>query len=367
MSDISTLKPIGGATPTSNVAETAKSERDKELNEPYVFNRSVTVKVLENNFSAYRKLNISVLGRPTANIGSSINSCKILSSNKGEVEAYFPELIGLSANNPEFVTRVKDYLCNIRVPVNEKVTFNNSFAFDHRKDYEEFQSKMDTIDRAFEQADKGPIEKLKNAIAARIEAINRLESELYKVGRPVDISDYILYRHVLLYNDVVKDKRLADMSRSARFYLVDETREKAQQVKRLKESKAAKRNYVELCGNAEKFNALFIRYCAKFNLNIAEYMAKDETERETIIDVFANEDPTTFNAMVTDINLLTIAFIERLIARGELTRLEHNQQISTNDGQFIGKNMQDAVAFFNNPENKATRQMYENKLKVTSY
>lgn len=34
-------------------------------------------------------------------------------SNKGEVEHYFPELVGVAANNPEFITRVKNYLNNI--------------------------------------------------------------------------------------------------------------------------------------------------------------------------------------------------------------------------------------------------------------
>ena len=48
-------------------------------------------------------------------------------------------------------------------------------------------------------------------------------------------------------------------------------------------------------------------------------------------------------------------------------KIEYNQQINTADGTFIGKNMKDAVAYFNNPDNKPVREMYEAKLKLTSY
>ena len=50
--------------------------------------------------------------------------------------------------------------------------------------------------------------------------------------------------------------------------------------------------------------------------------------------------------------------------RGELVRSEYNQQISTADGTFIGSNMNEAVAYFNNPNNASIKTAYENKLKL---
>ena len=58
------------------------------------------------------------------------------------------------------------------------------------------------------------------------------------------------------------------------------------------------------------------------------------------------------------------AFVETLIMRGELVRSEYNQQISTADGTFIGSNMNEAVAYFNNPNNTAAKSAFENKIKL---
>ena len=121
------VKTPGGATENAagNVANSIPKEREEELNAPYTYKRSITVRSL-TNYSAYRNANIAVLGRRRSNIGSSYNSTNALSSNKGELEAYYPSIIGLASNHPDFVSRVKDYLSNIQVPVEESVTFNNS-------------------------------------------------------------------------------------------------------------------------------------------------------------------------------------------------------------------------------------------------
>jgi NAD(P)-dependent dehydrogenase (short-subunit alcohol dehydrogenase family) len=59
-----------------------------------------------------------------------------------------------------------------------------------------------------------------------------------------------------------------------------------------------------------------------------------------------------------------IESIETLIARGELVRSEYNQQITTPDGGIIGANLNEAVAYFDNPANKDVRNVYEAKLEV---
>ena len=55
--------------------------------------------------------------------------------------------------------------------------------------------------------------------------------------------------------------------------------------------------------------------------------------------------------------------IENLILRGELVRTDYNQQITKADGTFIGANINDAIAWFENPANKGERTIFENKLK----
>jgi hypothetical protein len=79
---------------------------------------------------------------------------------------------------------------------------------------------------------------------------------------------------------------------------------------------------------------------------------------------YLNESPDKFNDLYDDKNVEMKAFIEALIARGELVRPEFNQQISTADGTFIGSNINEAVAYFNNPNNAALLEVMKNKFKL---
>lgn len=351
-------------TPAEGVKPAPTMEAD--LNEPYTYVRKITVRAL-TNYSAYRNANIAVLGRRRSNIGSSWNSTSILSSNRGEIETYFPSIIGLAPSHPDFVTRVKDYLSNIQVPVDEFVSFNNSIRFNHKSDYLKFKDEEDRINLAYERADKREIKNLKAAINDRVMALNLLESTVYLMGTPEKIEDYLIYRHILLYKDVAKDINVVNYERNFRFILVDEAREKNKQEKQMRELKKAMSSFVALGGSEDKFNAVFVRFCSINHYPLADYMTKDEVEKNVLLSDFMKNDPIKFNEICNDANLMMASFIERLIARGELVRSEYNQQISTSDGSFIGKNMNDAIAYFNNPENKTVKDMYESKLKVTSY
>ena len=115
--EIKNNTPAESSLNGTNGTNTApKVENNEDLEAPYTDKRSVTISLVKN-YSAYRKANMKVLGQRHEVIGSSVTSCRVLSSNKGEVDAYFPQLIGLSPSNPEFIGRVKAYLSNIQMNV----------------------------------------------------------------------------------------------------------------------------------------------------------------------------------------------------------------------------------------------------------
>ena len=205
---------------------------------------------------------------------------------------------------------------------------------------------------------------IREAVKRRVNALNALESEKYKYGRPQNLEEYLLYRHCLLYRDVAKDPALINGDASLRFYIKDEAKEAEKQRKLTKERKTALRNFIELGASESKFNAVYITMCVARNENVAEALLRSSSEKETILMNFANEQPDKFNKLVKDSNITTKAFIETLIVRGELVRSEFNQQISMSDGTYVGANLNEAVAFFNNPNNKDIRTAYENKLKM---
>ena len=339
-------------------------ENNEELEAPYTDKRSVTISLVKN-YSAYRKMNMKVLGQRHEVIGSSVTSCRILSSNKGEVDAYFPQLIGLSPSNPEFITRVKAYLSNIQMNVNnENATLNISFVYNHKKDYINISKKEDAINAEYGKVDRANPNAIKEALKKKIDALNTLEGTKYLYGRPENLEEYLMYRHCLLYRDVAKDVALINEDPTLRFYIKDEAKEAQRQKKLVDEKKHAMKHFVELCASENKFNAVFVQVALSTGLILSEAVAKAKDEKDNILINYVNENPDKFNKLVSDKNVITKAFIEILIMRGELVRSEYNQQISTADGTFIGSNMNEAVAYFNNPNNASVKSAYENKLKL---
>lgn len=360
--DIKTNIP---SSPTKVPEQSGGSDATSEdLNKEYVDKRTIVISLV-HNYSNYRKVNMKVLGQRKETIGSSITSCRVLSSNAGEVNAYFPALVGLSPNHADFTSRVKAWLSNIQFVVNENdVPLDISFVYNTKKDYLDFKKKEDAIDEDYAKVDRTNLSAIKEAIKKRVNALNTLESEKYKVGHPVNLEQYIIYRHCLLYRDVAKDTAIVNSDPSVRFYIKDEAKEVEKQKKLTEYRMQAMRNFIELNASPTKRNAVYIAIVASRNENVSEALIKTDSEKTSYLMDYVNTHPDKFNKLFADKNITTRAFIETLIVRGELVRSEFNQQISTADGTLIGSNMNGAVAFFNNPDNKDVKELYENKLKM---
>lgn len=354
----STISPVEGESP---IEEPANASNDYEGE--YTDNRTVTINLVKN-YSLYRKVNDKVLPKRKDYIGGSINSSMILSSNKGEVEAYFPNLIGISYNNPDFVNRVKAYLNNIRIPVDELgKTFDISFHYYHKKDYYHFKNEEERIEKTYQNADRSSIKKIREALNEKIKALNVLEGTKYKYGYPVNITDYLMYRHCLLYHDVAKDIALINSDPNIRFYFKDDVKE-AQKRRKYRESvNRAKANYVACLADDTLFDAVYIQYCVINNLPVISSLAEDKLEREVKLDKFSTDEPIKFNKIFNNKDNKLIANIEMLIARGELVRSQYNQNITSSDGEFIGANMGETIAWFKNPNNTSAVNAYMAKLK----
>lgn len=359
--------PVGNdennQAPKADKVLTSKEQKQEELDKPFTYKRSITVSLIQN-YSLYRKANDKVLPKKRDYIGSSIRSSQILASNRAEVETYFPQLLGISVNNENFVTRLKQYLNNIQVPVNELgVTFDCSFRFNRKRDYFAFKAREEEIEMAYKKANKQSTKDLRAALAIKINDLNNLESEQYAVGSPVNITDYILYRHCLLYRDIAKDTALINCDPYVRFYLKDDAKDKERQQKLRQEINNAKRNYIEVIGDDEVFDAVYIQYCVVAGLPIVNSLLSERMDKENQLDKFSATEPIKFNSIVKDKDLRIKSLIELLIARGEFVRSQFNQNITTQDGEFIGANMKEAIAWAKNPENENVLAAFKNKLK----
>ena len=357
--------PTIGTSPTAKPVDTPAQPGyvEEGLDAPYTDKRSVTISPV-HNYSAYRNINRRALGAKKNTIGSSVTSCQILSSNKDEVEAYFPQLIGLSPNNPDFVSRVKAYLSNIQFNVSDNdTTLDVSFVYNTKKDYYRIKAEEDKINEAYDKVNRADISAIKDAIKVYVTDMNNLESTKHKYGHPVNVQEYLMYRHCLLYRDVAKDIALINSDSTLRFYIKNEAREAEKQKKLINQKKIAMRNFIELNASDIKRNAVYVNMVVNNGGSVSDALLKSKEEQEAALMDFVNTNPDKFNKMVDDKNIVTKCFIETLIARGELIRAEFNQQISTPEGTFIGSNITEAVAYFDNPNNKDVRTAYENKIK----
>lgn len=328
----------------------------------YTDRRSVTI-MLVKNYSLYRKANDKVLPKKMDYIGSCVQSSQILAANKQEVETYFPNIVGRSINDPDFVMRVKEYLNNIRVSVDELGrTFDTSFLYYHKKDYDRIHAEETKIEEEYQKADRTTTKKLREALKIKINALNALEGTKHKYGYPLNMSDYLLYRHCLLYNDVAKDIALVNADASVRFYFKDDVKEAKKRQDFRQQVNRAKANYVACLADDTLFDAIYIQYCIANNLPVISSLAEDRLEREIKLDKFSTEHPDKFNRIFNNKDNKLIAQIEMLIARGELNRLQYNQNITTADGELIGANMKEAVAWFKNPANASVVNAYLNRL-----
>lgn len=338
---------------------------DDDLNKQYIDKRYVTISLV-HNYSNYRKVNMKTMGHKRETIGSSIRSCQVLSSNAEEVATYFPALIGVSANNSDFLSRVKGWLSNIQFAVNnEDEKLNVTFIYNTKKDYLDIKKKEDAIEEEYAKVNRADESAIREALKRKIDALNTLEGSKYKVGHPEDVEQYLIYRHCLLYKDVAKDTALINSDPNVRFYIKDEQREAERQKKLINERVKAMKAFIDVSSTDAKFEAVFIAVTIMTGANLGEAMLKDRNQKNSILMDFVNSNPDKFNKIVNDKNVQIKAFIETLILRGELIRSDFNQQISTADGTFIGANMNEAITWFNNPANNEVRKAYENKIKLT--
>lgn len=345
------------------VNEPATGDKQENLDDEYNDIRSVTISLVKN-YSMYRKANDKVLPKRKDFIGSSVSSSRILASNKKEVEAYFPNLVGVAANEMSFITRVKKYLNNISVSVDELGrTFDISFHYNHKKDYYRIKAEEDKIEAEYQKVNRQNIKELKDALKLKITKLNALESTKHEYGYPLNIEEYLMYRHCLLYRDVAKDVALINSDQSIRFYFKDDQKENEKRRKYRMEVNKAKANYVACLADNTLFDAIYVQYCVMNNLPVISSLAEDRIEREIKLDKFSSDEPVKFNRIFNNKDAKLIATIETLIARGELVRSQYNQNITTPDGDFIGANIGEAVAYFKNPENTSIVNAYYSKLK----
>ncbi len=173
-----------------------------------------------------------------------------------------------------------------------------------------------------------------------------------------------MYRHCLLYHSVAKDMSIINSDTSIRFYFKDDKKEADKLRKYRLEVNKAKSNYVACIADSVLFEAVYIQYCVLNSLPVLTYLNRPQLDKEIDLDKFSSNEPVKFNKIVYNKDIKLMAVIEKLIARGELVRSQYSQNITTTDGELIGANTGEAIAWFKDPKNASMVAAYNHKLNL---
>lgn len=342
----------------------AKPQVAETIKTPHKVTKSVTIALASDivTRSMFRRVNSKVMDERMDYIGSSIGAVNTLLAGD-EMSKYMPQIIGHNAAASDFLERCKLYFNNITVKVTgDGVKLDTSFIYDSYDIAEKFANNEAAIEAEFEKVNKADSKAFKDALDSKVRSLHALESMKYKYGSPINIKDYILYRYCLLYPMVAKDLSIVASNPNIRFYVKDEDKERARAEKQYQIGLKAMSEFVKLSGEADKFAQVFVIVAKKESW--IGYELFGSMERQMKLKAYSESNPAKFLKIAQDKNLQTTYLIESLIDSGELQRVEYSQNIITSDGEFIGANMIETTAWFNNDLNAGRVAAWKKKLNL---
>lgn len=277
-----------------------------------------------------------------------------------EEKKLLPMIISISPNAPEWGQKCLEYWANISTSVSADLGLPLDCSMEYPNE------------DAAKQADAEEANELNKIQEARKNG--RHHEEIFNVrtslGTPLFPDQYILYRHCLKYSHVARFKEDMYKSNKIRFYLHSSEEEQAAQASKLTVRKKAYSYMMDVFADAtKKENIIYVlkETIQKHNEKATTEIKIDTTSNigvDLAIDMLANNYPEQFIAICSDEKLVMKAFIERCINANLLRRLPNTEAIIYGDSTNVGNNLNDAVVFLENEQNKEIYQTLNARLKA---
>jgi len=296
-------------------------------------------------------VNKAVLQEGNQHIGASIRGKRAIMLKEDELKSYMPRELGLQPNNPNFMSKLSDWFDDLTVHVPEQgLPLEIGMIYDVNS-----SEKKAAIERLFKElnVEKRDDKTLAYMVENKVKVDNR-----WKFGTPINVRDYVLWRYCENYRDVANKPDDINKSKNIRFYIHDDTlARKEKEVLFALRNKATK-VYINLLEDKHKVETLL--FAAGYGDSINN---STTSEKAQILENFKNSKPNEFIRLAEDKNLQHIAYIEKLIAYQILNRDIESGIISNPvDGEVLGKNVKEAVAFLNNADNAKLANEVKGKL-----
>lgn len=246
-----------------------------------------------------------------------------------EEKLYLPEILGISPESPNWDTRTKEYWASISV----RVPWPEGIELEVGKNFKE---------------DKDANGKLVD-----------------KVGVPINLSDYILYKFCLKHRNVGNEKEVINKSTKIHFYIEDPEKE----IKRKKEGQVVKMEaYKILTENSEND-----RFLTGIILVLGDKLKRYYTNLDSMtiddklleVTDIAEQYPHDFVEASKSSDLEWKAFLITCINNGSLTRLPNTEIITSyEDGQDrqLGSSYQEAIGYLKAENNREFTKRLESKI-----
>lgn len=361
--------------------------------------------IVRANTSAYLKANKLVVVPGSKIIGSSMTAVTKMISNGDEAKVLMPSILALSPTSSEWDKMLKRYWDSLSYPINPAgAIFETGFIYDItdvrklqyiteiNKQLEQTKqpilktdedlknyiySRLERVEKVYEEAvlaanklsEKDKDDAIKLAYDSKYESIWAIEGDHYKVGTPINTFEYLIWKYCLVYGDVANELTFANKSTKIRFYLSSEDARKEFESRKLNVKKQAMEAYLKLI--SERTNVINILFAMGLGQTIFD-ISKNAKSREDLdlqlhilLQSTMDKDPVVFISAYSDKTVAVKGMIEKYISYNILKRLQgSNIIVDYNDGsKIIGNDINAAVTFFSNQENKAVLSEYETRFK----
>lgn len=258
-----------------------------------------------------------------------------------ELHILMPKLLDSAPIDPDFHKKIKEFYMDIytEIPYGDKGKQLNIALLDV------------TTNKVVEET---------------IEEIKAGKSKLTETVLPVDIEDYVRFRHILFYPNTAKSYEAAVGDPTVEFYILDPKVESLNKVASLDAVDTAQADYLIVSKDVDKVKMiltlmkhLFPKEKDKLGKPVIYNIdSMSFADQRVLLRKLADKQPEQFHSIATDKKLIYKYRVEELLINGLLTRV--GTTIMTTDGVTLGESLtQAAVQLFS-----AKHTQLLNELKV---
>lgn len=169
-----------------------------------------------------------------------------------------------------------------------------------------------------------------------------------KDNMPINIGEYVKWRHHIGHPSVAKNKKEADSDARKEFYIFDPMENRDRASKLVKEKDEAMQVYLKLKSEPEKIDMML----TMLKIDPREFTGptKEDLKIQKLREL-SESDPAGFKSVYNVDDLEIKYYIAKMVTVDVLLNIGHSYRITSNK-RVLGHSLDETVAFFQDPANE---------------